>query len=193
MAEVNENTTQNIEQPEQNTEQPAAPEKKYTDDEVNAISKKNSDKAVAKMPKELGIDSTDEARAAAKEILAKAKAEKAPEKAAEKDNNEKFAAAIARANTAQATLALVGKGVPADKAARFARLLDLSDAVDANGEIDPDKMAEAVDALLAEWPEALPKADNAAGFKIGSDGKETKDNGEDAEMDKWRKAAGLKK
>ena len=175
----------------QNTE----PEKKYSDDEVNAISKKNSDKAVAKLLKELGIDATDEGRAKAKQILsdAKAQAEAAKgEKTKAAETDGKLSAAIARANLADATLALIGKGVPADKAARFAKLLDLSEAVTENGDIDPDKMGEAVDVLLKEWPEALPKADSGAGFKIGSNGKETKSDNADEEMEKWRKAAGLK-
>lgn len=44
------------------------PEKKYTDDDVNNISKKNSEKAVNKLLKELGI--TDKEKA--KKILAEA-------------------------------------------------------------------------------------------------------------------------
>ena len=49
------------------------PEKKYSEEEMNGISKKNSEKAVAKVLKELGI--TDKVKA--KEILSKAVAEEA--------------------------------------------------------------------------------------------------------------------
>lgn len=49
------------------------PEKKYSEEEMNGISKKNSEKAVAKVLKELGI--TDKVKA--KEILSKAAAEEA--------------------------------------------------------------------------------------------------------------------
>ena len=38
-------------------------EKKYTDDDVNNISKKNSEKAVNKLLKELGITDKEEAKA----------------------------------------------------------------------------------------------------------------------------------
>ena len=69
----------------QTEQQQAELEKKYTDDDVNAVSLKNSDKAVKKLLKELGIDATDEGKASAKQILADAKAKAAkeqPEKAA---------------------------------------------------------------------------------------------------------------
>lgn len=55
------------------------PEKKYSEEEMNGISKKNSEKAVAKVLKELGI--TDKVKA--KEILSKA----AAEEAANSENN----------------------------------------------------------------------------------------------------------
>lgn len=187
-------TEQQTEQQQDNQQQPE-PEKKYTDAEVNNISKKNSDKAVAKLLKELGIDATDEGKAAAKDIIAKAKAEAAKDKPADKpaEDNGKFEAAMQKIAMAQGTIALIGRGVPAEKAARFAKLLDLSGAVDEAGEIDEEGMGAAVDALLKDWPEALGKAGDKVGFKIGSDGKETKDNAEDTEMEKWRKEARLKK
>lgn len=37
-------------------------EKKYTDEDVNAISLKNTNKAVEKLKKELGIDDVEEAK-----------------------------------------------------------------------------------------------------------------------------------
>ena len=191
----NETNVTNEQQTEQQTEQQqAAAEKKYTDEEVNNISKKNSDKAIAKLLKDLGIDATDEGKAAAKQLIAEHKAkQKASETEKAAEDGSKLAAAVQRAVTAQGTIALIGKGVPADRAGRFAKLLDLSDVADENGDIDTDKMAAAVDSLLAEWPEALPKAEDRVGFKVGSNGKETKDTDTDNEMDKWRKDAGLKK
>ena len=54
------------------------PEKKYTDEEVNNISVKNSKKAVAKLMKELGItEKTD--RAKVKELIEKAQLDKQEE------------------------------------------------------------------------------------------------------------------
>ena len=72
------NNTENTENgnAQQDTNTGAAntePEKKYSEEEMNGISKKNSEKAVAKVLKELGI--TD--RVKAKEILSKAAAEEA--------------------------------------------------------------------------------------------------------------------
>ena len=78
MAEDNKNTVLDGREPGSGTEggttapnttPPATePEKKYTDDDVNNISKKNSEKAVNKLLKELGI--TDKEKA--KKILAEA-------------------------------------------------------------------------------------------------------------------------
>lgn len=168
-------------------------EKKYSDTELNAISLKNSNKAIKKMLGDLGIEDTDEGRASAKEILAKAKAEAAKKAEAAADGSkEKLSAAINKAVQAHGMLALVARGVPADKAGRFAKLLDLSGVADEGGEIDEDKLKTAVEDLLKEWPEALPKAEEKIGFKVGSNGKETKESDDD-EMDKWRKKAGLKK
>lgn len=193
---ADENKTPETQQDENKQEQPEqAAEKKYTDADVNTISKKNSDKAVAKLLKELGIDATDEGRAAAKQILADAKAKTEAAKTEQQkteESNGKVQAAIARATLAEGTVALIGKGVPAERAARFAKLLDLSSVADENGDIDADKMAAAVDSLLKTFPEALPKAEEKVGFKVGSNGKETKDNSVDAEMEEWRKAARLK-
>lgn len=72
MAEEN-NTVLDAQEPgggtEGGTTQPAIePENKYTDDDVNNISKKNSEKAVNKLLRELGI--TDKEKA--KKILAEA-------------------------------------------------------------------------------------------------------------------------
>lgn len=185
--------TKVIEQ-EEKPEQQNEPEKKYTDDDVNAISLKNSDKAVKKLLKELGIDATDEGKATAKQILADAKAKTAQEQPGKaNEDNGKYAAAMQKVAMAQGTIALIGRGVPAEKAARFAKLLDLDGVTNDAGEIDDDKMNTAVDGLLKDWPEALGKAEDKIGFKIGSDGKENKDNAEEAEMEKWRKEAGLKK
>lgn len=195
MAEVETKATE--QQTEQNEQQQTEQqeEKRYSDSEVNAISLKNSDKAVKKLLKELGIEATDEGKATAKQILADAKAAAEKEKPADKpaQDNSKYEAAMQKIAMAQGTIALIGRGVPAEKAARFAKLLDLSGAVDEAGEIDEEGMGAAVDALLKDWPEALGKAGDKVGFKIGSDGKETKENAEDTEMEKWRKEARLKK
>lgn len=184
-----------VEQTETEVKEPETKEGKlYNDQEVNAISLKNSNKAIKKALEELGIDPTDEGRAAAKDIIAKAKAEAAKKaEAAQDGSKEKLSAAIDKAVQAHGMLALVARGVPADKAGRFAKLLDLSGVADDGGEIDEDKLKTAVEDLLKEWPEALPKAEEKIGFKVGSNGKETKESDSDSEMDSWRKKAGLKK
>ncbi|GEM_PF-6443730 len=64
------NTSGAEDQEQQGANEPQQPEKKYTDEDVNGISAKNSAKAVNKLMKELGItDKTD--RAKVKELIEK--------------------------------------------------------------------------------------------------------------------------
>ena len=60
------------------------PEKKYTDDDVNSISKKNVDKATKKLIRDLGIEDIEEAKI----ILSNARAEKDKNKTPEDKTND---------------------------------------------------------------------------------------------------------
>lgn len=63
MAEENKNVETPEGQGNDEQKEQSQPEKKYTDEEVNNISVKNSKKAVAKLMKELGItEKTDRAK-----------------------------------------------------------------------------------------------------------------------------------
>ena len=158
----------------------AQDEKKYTDADVNNISKKNSEKAVAKALKDLGITDPEKAKA----ILAKAAADEeaaAKASAAAGDNqiqelNEKLSQATESANNAVLENLLLMANVKSDKIARAARLIDKSEGLDEDGKFSRDKASEAVKKLIEEWPELAPKEEGGGvGFRIGSDGNQNSD------------------
>lgn len=152
-------------------ENTTAKEKKYTDDEMNNIVKKNKEKAVSDFCKELGI--TD--REKAKQILAGAKPDDDSKHGDDDDGGEQLTQQLMheRAEKERAIIENVFLSRSADpkKVERAARLIDPSEIRDENGKFDRKKAEEAVDALLKEWPE-LKKAqvDSKTGFVIGSDG-----------------------
>ena len=156
------------------------PEKKYTEEEMNGISKKNSEKAVAKLLKELGI--TDKVKA--KEILAKAAEDEA--KAANSENNgtgkemsqiqQALAKERERADGAVLESLLLAAHVDAKKVTKAARLVERDKCVDEDGNFDRDKASEQIAGLLKEWPELVVKVDEGnVGFVIGGDGKQGAD------------------
>ena len=155
-------------------------EKKYSDKELNDISLKNEQKALAKQLKDLGIDDVEKA----KSILAKAREDE--EKA--KSVDEKTQEAIKRAE--KATLeainakienALLRKGINDKKVTSAVRLVD--------GELDQSKLETEIDELLKDFPELINKAEeDKKGFKIGDDGKEEQKD----ELSEMRKIMGLK-
>ena len=163
-------------------------EKKYTDKELNDISLKNEQKALAKQLKDLGIDDVEKA----KSILAKAREEE--EKA--KSVNEKTQEAIKRAE--KATLeainakienALLRKNVKDEKVTRAVRLVDKKNILDEDGSLDQSKLDTEIEELLKDFPELIGKSDDdKKGFKIGSDGKEEQKD----ELSEMRKIMGLK-
>lgn len=163
-------------------------EKKYSDKELNDISLKNEQKALAKQLKDLGIDDVEKA----KSILAKAKEEE--EKA--KSVDEKTQEAIKRAE--KATLeainakienALLRKGINDKKVTRAVRLVDKKNILDKDGELDQSKLETEIDELLKDFPELINKtAEDKKGFKIGDDGKEEQKD----ELSEMRKIMGLK-
>ena len=163
-------------------------EKKYSDKELNDISLKNEQKALAKQLKDLGIDDVEKA----KSILAKAKEDE--EKA--KSVDEKTQEAIKRAE--KATLeainakienALLRKNVKDEKVTRAVRLVDKKNILDEDGSLDQSKLDAEIEELLKDFPELVSKSDeDKKGFKIGSDGKEEQKD----ELSEMRKIMGLK-
>ena len=163
-------------------------EKKYTDKELNDISLKNEQKALAKQLKDLGIDDVEKA----KSILAKAREEE--EKA--KSVDEKTQEAIKRAE--KATLeainakienALLRKNVKDEKVTRAVRLVDKKNVLNEDGSLDQSKLDDEIEELLKDFPELISKTEeDKKGFKIGDDGKEDKKD----EMSEMRKIMGLK-
>ena len=163
-------------------------EKKYTDKELNDISLKNEQKALAKQLKDLGIDDVEKA----KSILAKAREEE--EKA--KSVDEKTQEAIKRAE--KATLeainakienALLRKNVKDEKVTRAVRLVDKKNVLNEDGSLDQSKLDDEIEELLKDFPELISKTEeDKKGFKIGDDGKKEKKD----EMSEMRKIMGLK-
>ena len=188
------NTNQEVDDTSKNTkadetkETKSSEEKKYTDKELNDISLKNEQKALAKQLKDLGIDDVEKA----KSILAKAKEEE--EKA--KSVDEKTQEAIKRAE--KATLeainakienALLRKNVKDEKVTRAVRLVDKKNILDEDGSLDQSKLDAEIEELLKDFPVLVSKSDeDKKGFKIGSDGKEEQKD----ELAEMRKIMGLK-
>lgn len=164
-------------------------EKKYTDTEMNAISLKNSEKAIKAFQKELGIDDVEKA----KSILAKAK----EEEEAAKSVDEKTQEQIKRAEKAELDAinsrienAMLRKGIKDEKVERAVRLVDKKNILDEKGQLDQGKLNTEIEELLKVFPELIEKAqDEKVGFKIGADGKQ--DKPED-EMEKMKKIMGIK-
>ncbi len=158
--------------------QVAQDEKKYSEAEMNGISKKNSEKAVNKLLKELGI--TD--REKAKQILKQAAEQEAGSDAqTSSTGNEdvnaqlqsELAAERAQKETALLEAVFLTEKVNPAKVAKAVKLIDINDCRDDDGKFDLAKASEAVKALLKEWPELAPKDENSnVGFQIGSDGQQ---------------------
>ena len=167
--------------------------KTYTNDEVNSIVKKNTDKERAKLYKELGITDPEEA----KTILAAAAAEKAKKNGASENKDGADNSAI-QSQLAEAQLSaelanlenvmLTSEILPA-KVEKAVRLIDLDECRDEDGKFSKEKAKAAVDALLKDWPELKKAADNnPKGFVIGSDGQ---DSSKSDDMAAIKKAMGL--
>lgn len=161
-------------------------ELKYTDDDVNNISKKNSEKATKKLMKDLGIEDIEKA----KQILAQARAEEEKNKTPEdktndlnnelsiKDNiiqqkNQRLAEAILE-------LRLGANGIKdSNKIDRAKRMIPYESIIDEEGEIDEELIKKEIKSLLNDFPEfKSEKEDSKKGFQFGSDGKENKEKTE---------------
>ena len=159
--------------------------KTYTDEEVNAISLKNSDKAVKKFMKELGIEDVEKA----KEILNNAKAEQTKEENKDiSELEEKANKATIQAMDLKVENALLLKGVNLSKANRAKRLIDKANILNDEGETDEDKLNKEIENLFKDFPELNSNSNKNAGFVLGSDGKEDK---KEDEMSKMKKIMGL--
>lgn len=168
-------------------ETPLAAEKKYTEEEMNGISKKNSEKAVNKLLNELGI--TDKEKA--KSILQKAAQEEAAQQASTGNDNvseqlrSELVAERAEKERAMLEAVFLTERVDPAKIAKTVRLIDLDDCRDDEKKFDRTKAQEAVKALLKEWPELAPKTDAGnVGFTIGSDGQQTEGGNNSAKTTK---------
>ena len=159
-------------------------DKKYTDEDVNNISK-----AVQKFMKELGIEDVEEAKG----ILAKAREEKEKNMSIDEKTQkiiEKGQKSTLKAMDLTIENALLRKHVDDSKVNRAARLVNKEAILNENGEIDENKLSEEIEEVIKEFPELIPTAENqTTGFKIGGDGKEDK---QDDPMIKMRKIMGLK-
>lgn len=164
-------------------------EKKYTDEDVNNISKKNSDKAVTKFMKELGIDNVEEA----KQVLAEARKKKEESLSVDEKTQkiiEKAKKESLKAIDMTIENALLRKKVDDVKVSRAKRLIDKENIINEDGEIDENKLNSEIEAVIKEFPELIPVTeDKSVGFKIGGDGKEEKT---DDPMNKMREIMGLK-
>ena len=163
-------------------------EKKYSDKELNDISLKNEQKALAKQLKDLGIDDVEKA----KSILAKAREEEEKAKSVDEKTQEalkKAEKATLEAINTKIENALLRKGINDKKVTRAVRLVDKKNILDKDGEIDQSKLETEIEDLLKDFPELINKNDeDKKGFKIGDDGKEEQKD----ELSEMRKIMGLK-
>lgn len=165
-----------------------ASEKKYSDEELNAISLKNEQKALANQLKDLGIDDVEKA----KSILAKAKEDEEKAKSVDEKTQEalkKAEKATLEAINTKIENALLRKGINDKKVTRAVRLVDKKNILDKDGEIDQSKLETEIEDLLKDFPELINKTEeDKKGFKIGDDGKEEQKD----ELSEMRKIMGLK-
>lgn len=163
-------------------------EKKYTDKELNDISLKNEQKALAKQLKDLGIDDIEKA----KSILAKAREDEEKNKSVDEktqDAIKRAEKATLEAINAKIENALLRKNIKEEKITRAVRLVDKKNILDKDGSLDESKLNTEIEDLLKDFPELITKTEeNKKGFKIGDDGKEEQKD----ELAGMRKIMGLK-
>ena len=163
-------------------------EKKYSDKELNDISLKNEQKALAKQLKDLGIDDVEKA----KSILAKAREDEEKAKSVDEKTQEiikKAEKATLEAINAKIENALLRKNIKEEKVTRAVRLVDKKNILDKDGSLDQSKLDAEIEELLKDFPELISKTEeDKKGFKIGDDGKEEQKD----ELFEMRKIMGLK-
>lgn len=167
-------------------------EKKYTDKELNDISLRNEQKALAKQLKDLGIDNIWCNSEKAKSILAKAREKEESTKSVDEKTQEaiqRAEKATLEAVNAKIENVLLRKNVKEEKITRAVRLVDKKNILDKDGSLDESKLNTEIEDLLKDFPELISKTDeNKKGYKIGDDGKEEQKN----ELAEMRKIMGLK-
>ena len=160
-------------------------EKKYSDKELNDISLKNEQKALAKQLKDLGIDDVEKA----KSILAKAREDEEKAKSVDEKTQEIIKKATLEAINAKIENALLRKNIKEEKVTRAVRLVDKKNILDKDGSLDQSKLDAEIEELLKDFPELISKTEeDKKGFKIGDDGKEEQKD----ELFEMRKIMGLK-
>ena len=136
--------------------------------EYTLYGKKNSEKAVSKMLKDLGITDVDKA----KKILADAAAAEDASQSVGQDDT-RVAELNASLEASVLENIMLTEHVNPEKVARAVKLIDRADCLDDEGKFSRDKATEAVKKLFSEWPELAVKADERqVGFAIGGDGKQ---------------------
>lgn len=161
-----------------------AVEKKYTDDEMNAIVLKNTTKAQEKILKDLGITDVKtgkEGLEAFRKWQDEQKSETERKDAQVKELSEGKSAAEIRAEKAEAKAEALANGVPADRIERVMKL-----ALSGNYEGSTE---EKIKAVIAEFPEFI-KAPEGGSF--GSAPKNEQVSSTDALLQMALKHAGVK-
>ena len=170
------------------TKETKSEEKKYTDKELNDISLKNEQKALAKQLKDLGIDDVEKA----KSILAKAREEEERAKSVDEKTQEaikRAEKATLEAINAKIENALLRKNVKDEKVTRAVRLVDKKNILNEDGSLDQSKLDDEIEELLKDFPELISKTEEDKKKKKNrDDGKEDKKD----EMSEMRKIMGLK-
>lgn len=139
--------------------------KKYSDKEMNDISKKNVSKAEQKLLKSLGITDVEKAKA----ILKNA----AENEARENDITAKtLEETVRRAVRAEVKNVLADNGFTGKKAERMIGLIDLKTCCNEKGELDSKKIEEELKGIKTDFPELFNngESEESQGFKFGSDG-----------------------
>ena len=162
--EINNDNNQSKGNEQQENPAPAGSEKKYSDEDMNNIVKKNTSKAEQKLLKSLGITDVEKA----KEIL---------KAAAETETNENGTQANAleqvtqRAVKAEIKNILAEKGFVGKKADRMLNLITLNECINDNGEIDAEKVESELESVKSDFPELFSADEKSkSGFRFGSDG-----------------------
>lgn len=189
-ANDNVTSTNNVDDSKKGTEEDNKKSvKTYTDEEVNGISTKNVNKALAKQLKDLGIEDVEKAKA----ILAKAREDEEKNKTSDdksKELTDKLNKATVEIVNGKIENALLRKGISENKVERAVRLINKSNILEEDGTIDSSKLATEIEEVLKDFPELLStKKEEKIGFKIGGDGKEDE---KDNDLDKMKSIMGLK-
>lgn len=162
--EINDDNNQQKEKEPQENPAPANSEKKYSDEDMNNIVKRNTSKAEQKLLKSLGITDVEKA----KEILKAAAETEAKGNDAQTNALEKI---TQRAAKAEIKNILAEKGFVGKKADRMLNLITLDECIKDGGEIDAEKVESELESIKSDFPELFSADEKSkSGFRFGSDG-----------------------